>query len=30
MFEIEIETYKNANNLEENAMYLIFAKMCKG
>jgi len=30
MFDFEIETYKNANNLKENAMCLIFAKMCKG
>jgi hypothetical protein len=30
MFDFEIETYKNANNLQENAMCLIFAKMCKG
>ncbi len=30
MFDFEIETYKNANNLQESTMYLIFTKMYKG
>ncbi len=30
MFDLEIKTYKNANNLQENTMCLIFTKMCKG
>lgn len=30
MFDLEIETYKNVNNLKENSMCLTFAKICKG